>query len=118
VALDYAAWKPERLLSLVVAASTGAVSEKEILDFSRRIEIPGVTWPSLHLEVGPSFIGSDIEGTARWEAIAEHARQPGAAQQPLRSPVVSQFEFLSTFDALPGAAVVPGRHRPWRWDYR
>jgi pimeloyl-ACP methyl ester carboxylesterase len=39
-ALDYAAWRPERLRSLVVAASTGQIADKEIADFIARIEIP------------------------------------------------------------------------------
>ena len=39
-ALDYAAWRPERLRSLVIGASTGQVSDKEIADFIARIEIP------------------------------------------------------------------------------
>ena len=80
-ALDYAAWKPERLRSLVVAASTGSIDEKEIKDFSKRIQIPGVTWPSIYLEVGPSYLGSNIEGVAKWKDIEEHARQAGAPSQ-------------------------------------
>lgn len=42
VALDYAAWHGDRLRSLVVSASTGSVSDKEIQDFIARIEIPGI----------------------------------------------------------------------------
>lgn len=85
-ALDYAAWHPERLRSLVVAASTGSIDEPEIKTFSKRIEIPGVVWPSVALEVGPSYIGENPEGLARWQAIEEHARQQGAPSQPLRTP--------------------------------
>jgi pimeloyl-ACP methyl ester carboxylesterase len=40
VALDYAAWHGDRLRSLVVGASTGSVSDREIQDFIARIEIP------------------------------------------------------------------------------
>lgn len=86
VALDYAAWKPERLRSLVVAASTASLQEQEIKDFSKRIEIPNLPWPSVYLEVGPSYIGGNIEGIAKWKEIEEHARQPGAPSQPLRTP--------------------------------
>jgi pimeloyl-ACP methyl ester carboxylesterase len=85
VALDYAAWKPERLRSLVVAASTASLAEQEIKDFSKRIEIPNLPWPSVYLEVGPSYIGGNVEGTAKWKAIEEHARQPGAPSQGLRT---------------------------------
>ena len=41
-ALDYAAWRPEKLRSLVIAASTGQIADKEIADFSARLEIPGL----------------------------------------------------------------------------
>jgi pimeloyl-ACP methyl ester carboxylesterase len=37
-AIDYAAWHPERLRSLVVGASTGQFSEKEIEDFRARVK--------------------------------------------------------------------------------
>src|SRR5205809_377717 len=76
----------ERLRSLVVAASTGSFSEKEIKDFSKRIEIPNVPWPSAWLEVGFSYIGGNPEGLEKWKAIEEHARQPGSPSQGLRTP--------------------------------
>ena len=41
-ALDYAAWRPERLRGLVVGASTGAIADKEIADFIERIAIPDI----------------------------------------------------------------------------
>ena len=86
-ALDYAAWRPERLRSLVIGASTGRVSDKEIADFVARIEIPELRkLPAVYREVGPSYRGANPEGTKRWIEIDEHARQPGAADQPLRSP--------------------------------
>lgn len=87
VALDYAAAHPERLLSLVVAASTGSVSDKEIQDVIARIEIPGIRSLRGHFrEVGASYRGTNPEGTKRWLEIEEHARQAGAPTQPLRSP--------------------------------
>src|SRR3984957_11829571 len=49
-ALDYAAWHPERLRSLVVGASTGQVSD--IADVIARIEIPEIRkQPVVYLEV-------------------------------------------------------------------
>src|SRR4249919_2875289 len=55
-ALDYAAWRPEKLRSLVVAASTGRVTDKEVTDFIARIEIPGIRkLPAVYREVGPSY---------------------------------------------------------------
>jgi pimeloyl-ACP methyl ester carboxylesterase len=98
VALDYAAWRPERLSSLVVGASTGSVSDKEIQDVIRRIEIPGIRdLPAHFREVGASYRGTNPEGTKRWLDIHEHARQTDAPTQPLRSP--NTFAKLETITA-------------------
>src|SRR5579872_6444552 len=86
-ALDYAAWRPERLRSLVVAASTGQLADQEIADFIARLEIPGLRkLPAVYREVGPSYRGANVDGTRRWIEIEEHARQLEAPNQPLRSP--------------------------------
>ena len=87
-ALDYAAWRPERVRSLVAAASIGAITEPEIAEFTARIRIPVLAEPApaIWREVGPGYRGTDPEGTARWSEIAEHARQPGATGQPRRTP--------------------------------
>lgn len=87
VALDYAASHPERLSSLIVAASTGSVSDKEVQDVIARLEIPGIrALPAHFREVGPSYRGGNPEGTKRWLEIEEHARQPNTPAQPLSSP--------------------------------
>jgi len=86
-ALDYAAWRPERLLSLVIAASTGRVTDEEVADFIARLEIPGLRkLPAVYREVGPSYRGANPDGTRRWIEIDEHAHQPEASDQPLRTP--------------------------------
>jgi pimeloyl-ACP methyl ester carboxylesterase len=82
-ALDYAAWRPQRLRSLVVGASTGAIADKEIADFIACIAIPEIRKQSAHYrEIGPSYRGANPDGVRRWIEIDEHARQPGAAFQP------------------------------------
>ncbi len=87
VSLDYAAWRPERLRSLVVAASTGQFAEPEMRNFTARIEIPELRkQAAVYREVGPSYRGANPEGTQRWIQIEEHAQQPGAPTQPLRTP--------------------------------
>lgn len=87
VALDYAAWKPARAISLLVAATSAQLAEKEMKDFSARIEFSGFReLPPVHREVGPSYRGGNPAGTKRWMEIEEHAQQPGAPSQPLRSP--------------------------------
>jgi pimeloyl-ACP methyl ester carboxylesterase len=86
-ALDYAAWHPERLRGLIVAASTGSFSEKIMVDMTNRIAIPGLDkLPAEYVELGLSYRATDIDGTARWNEIEAHARQPNAPSQPLRSP--------------------------------
>jgi pimeloyl-ACP methyl ester carboxylesterase len=86
-ALDYAAWRPQRLRSLAVAATTGQFAEPEMRDLSARIEIPQLrNQAAVYREVGPSYRGANPEGTKRWVEIEEHAQQPGAPSQPLRTP--------------------------------
>ena len=87
VSIDYAAWRPERLRSLVVAASTGQFAEKEMRAITARVEIPELRkQDAVYREVGPSYRATNPEGTKRWIEIDEHARQPGAPAQPLRTP--------------------------------
>ena len=86
-ALDYAAWHQEHLRGLIIAASTGLFSEKVMTDFTNRIAIPGLDkLPGQYIELGLSYRGADPDGTARWNNIEEHARQPGAPAQSLRTP--------------------------------
>ena len=96
-ALDYAAWHPERVRSLVIGASTGQVADKEIADFIARIEVPELRkQPAVYREVGPSYRGANPDGTRRWIEIEEHARQPGAPAQPLRTPnTLAKIETIS-----------------------
>jgi len=88
IALDYAAWRPARLQSLIVGASTGAIADPEIADFIARIAIPEIRKQPPHFrEIGPSYRGANPEGVKRWIEIDAHARQDGAGFQPqLRTP--------------------------------
>jgi pimeloyl-ACP methyl ester carboxylesterase len=97
-ALDYAAWRPERLRSLVVAASTGQITDKEIADVIARLEIPGLRkLPAVYREVGPSYRGANPDGTQRWIAIEEQSRQAEAPTQPLRTPnTFAKIETIAT----------------------
>jgi pimeloyl-ACP methyl ester carboxylesterase len=98
IAVDYAAWHPERLSSLIVGASTGAVSDKAVQDVIARIEIPGIrALPGHFREVGASYRATNPEGTSRWLQIEEHARQANAPTQPLRSPnTFAKLETITT----------------------
>ena len=89
VALDYAAWHPERLIKLVVAASNGQFQEPAMQAFYDRIAVPGLTGqPALrpYLEVGVSYRAEDPEGLARFVQMEHAARQPNAPAQPMRTP--------------------------------
>jgi pimeloyl-ACP methyl ester carboxylesterase len=104
-ALDYAAWHPEKLRSLVIGASTGQVADKEIADFIARIEIPDLRkQPAVYREVGPSYRGANPDGTRRWIEIEEHARQTGAPSQPLRTPnTFAKLEAIPTLTLVMAA---------------
>ena len=98
VALDYAAWKPERIGKMIVAATSGQLAEKQMKEFSARIEFEGFrALPPVHREVGPSYRGGNPEGVKRWMEIEEHAQQKGAPNQPLRTPnTYAKLETIAT----------------------
>ena len=102
-AVDYAAWRPQRLRSLVIGASTLKVDDKDIADFIARIAIPDIRKHAAHYrEVGASYRGADPQGTERWIEIERYSRQPGAPEQPLRTP--NTFAKLKTI-ATPTLAI-------------
>src|SRR3984957_14663937 len=69
-ALDYAAWHPERVRSLMVGASTGAIEDRDVAEFIARIAIPELRKQSAHYrEIGASYRGANPEGTRRWIEI-------------------------------------------------
>ncbi len=88
IAFDYASWRPERVKSLVIAASgLGLENDPEGDAFRERAAIPGMRQqPSEIREISPSYRGMNPEGVARWKAIHDNARQAGAAEPPLRTP--------------------------------
>jgi pimeloyl-ACP methyl ester carboxylesterase len=88
IALDYAAWRPERLKSLIVGASgLGLVGDAEAETFRKQAAIPGFgQQPPEVREMSPSYRGMNPQGVARWKEIEAHAAQPGAVVPPLRTP--------------------------------
>ena len=88
VALDYAAWHPEKLLSLVFSASTGGIQDKEVQEFIARFTLPGFAgWPEDKKELSLSYRGSNPAGVRNWLDVEEHARQQDVpASPPLRTP--------------------------------
>jgi pimeloyl-ACP methyl ester carboxylesterase len=97
-ALDYAAWHPEHVRSLVIGGSTGDIKDKEIADFIARIEIPEIRkQPAAYLEVAPSYRGANPDGIARWNEINAHSRQGNAPAQPTHTP--NTYEKIATIAA-------------------
>jgi pimeloyl-ACP methyl ester carboxylesterase len=88
IALDYAAWQPQRLKSLVIGASgLGLVGDAEAETFRKQAAIPGFSQqPPEVREMSPSYRGMDPAGVTRWKEIEAHAAQPGAVVPPLRTP--------------------------------
>jgi pimeloyl-ACP methyl ester carboxylesterase len=101
-AMDYAAWRPERLRSLVIGASTGSIVDKDIADFIGRIAIPDIRKkPAFYREIGPSYRGANPAGTQRWIEIEEQAQRPGVLPQPLRTP-----NTFAKIETIPTATLV------------
>lgn len=88
IALDYAAWKPERVNSLVIAASGLGLEDDPEGDAFRAIaDIPVLAdQPAEVREMSPSYRATNPEGVARWKVIHDNAEQAGAVRPPLRTP--------------------------------
>lgn len=88
-ALDYAAWRPARLVKLVIAGSNGKFTEPEMQAFYARIAVPGLTGRlevRPFLEVGVAYRAENPEGFQRFIAMEHAARQSDAPEQALRTP--------------------------------
>ena len=88
IALDYAAWRPERVRSLVIANSgLGLKNDAEGDAFRRNSAIPDFhKFPAEVREMSPTYRGLNPEGVKAWKAIQSKAKQPGAADHALRTP--------------------------------
>ncbi len=83
VALDYVLTHPRRLLSLVVASSTGGVQDESYQALSRRIHPPEFyDLPVEVRELSPGYRAGDSLGTARWVELTRQSRPAN----PLPSP--------------------------------
>ena len=87
-AFDYAAWKPEKVRKLVLAASgLGVQVDQEGSAFRRNAAIPGFSkLPPEVRELSPTYRGLNPDGVRRWLEI-EHKSTPADAARPLlRAP--------------------------------
>jgi pimeloyl-ACP methyl ester carboxylesterase len=94
-AYDYVLWHPERLRSLVVAASGGAIEDPELRELRNRTALPGFSsWPPEFREVSMGYMATNPEGLEQWLDIHHHSRQDGAPVQSQRTTIT--FEGLQT----------------------
>ena len=88
VAFDYALSFPQRLRSLIVAASIGGVVDEDFQALGRRMRPPqfAALPPDLR-ELGPAYRAANAKGTERWLENERASRPPGpvATAQPLRN---------------------------------
>jgi pimeloyl-ACP methyl ester carboxylesterase len=88
VALDYAAWRPQRLKSLIIGASgLGLGDDEDAVTFRKNAAIPGFAQlPAEVREMSPSYRGMNPEGVARWKEIYARSKQKGAPEPAQRTP--------------------------------
>ena len=85
-ALDYTLAHPERVRSLVVANTIGGMQDPSYLEVQRRLRPPEIQGLPVELrELGPSYRGTDPEGTQRWLEI-ERTTHPEGAHAPAQPP--------------------------------
>jgi pimeloyl-ACP methyl ester carboxylesterase len=94
-AYDYVLWHPERLRSLTVAASGGAIVNEELSKLRQKTTLPGFReWPPEFREVSMGYMATNPEGLQRWLEIHHRSQQKGAPAQPQRTTIT--FEKLKT----------------------
>lgn len=87
-AYDYVLWHPERLRSLVVAASGGAITDEEMRQLREKTTLPGFSsWPAEFREVSMGYMATHPVGLQKWLEIHHNSRQPGAPAQPQRTTI-------------------------------
>jgi pimeloyl-ACP methyl ester carboxylesterase len=87
-AFDYAAWKPEKVRKLVLAASgLGVQVDEEGRTFRQNAAIPGFAQlPPEVRELSPTYRGLNPAGVKRWLEIEHQATPESAARALLRTP--------------------------------
>jgi pimeloyl-ACP methyl ester carboxylesterase len=94
-AYDYVLWRPERLRSLAIAASGGAITDEEMRQLRQKTTLPGfASWPPEFREVSMGYMATNPDGLKRWLEIHHHSQQKGAPAQPQRTTIT--YEKLAT----------------------
>jgi pimeloyl-ACP methyl ester carboxylesterase len=87
-AYDYVLWHPERVRSLVIAASGGAIVDEELRKLREKTTLPNFrSWPPEFREVSMGYMATNPEGLKKWLAIHHNSQQPGAPAQPQRTTI-------------------------------
>ena len=94
-AYDYVLWHPERLRSVVIAASGGGIVDEELGKLRQKTRLPGFeSWPAEFREVSMGYMATNPDGLQRWLEIHHHSQQQGAPVQPQRATIT--YESLAT----------------------
>jgi pimeloyl-ACP methyl ester carboxylesterase len=99
-ALDFTLSYPQRVRSLVIANSIGAVQDADYLELGRRIRPPEFDkLPPDFRELGPTYRAGNAAGAARWVELEKISRPPGppAPAQPLGNHIT--FSMLESIQA-------------------
>jgi pimeloyl-ACP methyl ester carboxylesterase len=87
-AYDYVLWHPERLRSLVIAASGGAITDEEMRKLREKTTLPGFSsWPAEFREVSMGYMATNPDGLKQWLEIHHNSRHQGAPAQPQRTMI-------------------------------
>ena len=90
-AYDYVLWHPERLRSLVIAASGGGITDEEMRKLREKTTLPGFSsWPAEFREVSMGYMATNPEGLKQWLEIHHNSRQQGTPAQPQRTTITYQ----------------------------
>ena len=96
--LAYALEHPERVRSLLVSNSIGGVQDPAYLEVQQRLRPPEIQNLPIELrELGPSYRGTDPEGTERWIEIERNSRQGsghGPGQPPSHPMTLARLETM------------------------
>lgn len=94
-AYDYVLWHPERLRSLVVAASGGAIVDEELSKLREKTSLPNFrNWPPEFREVSMGYMATNPAGLKLWLEIHDNSIQKGVSAQPQRQTIT--FAKLAT----------------------
>jgi len=94
-AYDYVLGHPERLRSLVIAASGGAISDEEMRQLRAKTTLQGFSsWPPEFREVSMGYMATNPDDLKRWLEIHHNSRRPDAPAQPQRTTIT--YEKLET----------------------